>query len=109
MLATAKVLNEFHAHHCGNSRQISRFAGDKLAGLAFGYYKSLAGLDAESCLQECCVSNWCDFVLVSDGSCYGIQCIDKENCHRAKGKGRSQEKAAEKGQEIGNKGNLLYF
>ena len=78
--ASCNNLNEFHAHNCDNNRQISEVAGDLSDGLSYGYYRYLHGNDTGTCLRECCMSDWCDFVLVSDGNCYGIQCMDKKNC-----------------------------
>ena len=85
--STGKTLNEFHAHVCDNNRQISKFAGERLAGLTFGFYRVLNGRTTQDCLQQCCLSVWCDFVLVSDGKCYGIQCSDQTRC-------RSQERTS---------------
>ncbi len=74
---------EFYQHLCGNKREISQYEGD-VTNLIYGYYRIIHGKNADLCLKQCCESNWCDYVLVSNGVCFGIQCLLGEKCKPAK-------------------------
>ncbi len=59
----------------------------------YGYYRIIDGNDATTCLKRCCESKWCDYVLVSDGKCFGIQCLDEKKCKPSKSVVRDDSEA----------------